>query len=133
VGDVVSTPVVRLLRRWRDRLFGQWREGPEAPRRLSDIVEAYASLYPRATRAQWAAFAAGHGDECYRAGWLRGYEHSERDPRPRSPTPEQVADALTPGWRDSDPVRIDAPDEVVPEEVDQAAVLQEQLRRLGSR
>lgn len=96
------TPLVRLLKRWVEVLFGEWREGPEPPQRLREMVLLFAAAHPRATRREWLEFAAGHAGECYRTGYVRGYEATFRDDdeQPwRRVSPEQLADEIDPGWR----------------------------------
>jgi hypothetical protein len=94
-----------FLRRSVERFFNRWHEGPQPPKRLLVIVEDFAEEHPAATRAEWARFATEHAAEAYRSGFVRGVEHVERDPDPFPyPKPEQVADDIFPGWRESEPV-----------------------------
>lgn len=78
------------------------------------MVAVFANLHPRATRAEWAAFAAGHAASAYLAGYQRGVEHVERtwDPPPAGRV-EALADRLDPGWRDREHDWRWAPDEVL--------------------
>lgn len=113
------TPFLRWLRRTRERLFGTWVEGPEPPDRLRTMVLLFANARPFATRQEWVDFAAHHAGECYRTGYLRGLERGERDegaqPWRESP-PEQVADALMPGWRRSLSVFVPNADHIAADE-----------------
>lgn len=96
------TPFVRLAKRAVERLFGVWSEGPEPPDRLREMVLMFANDHPRATRRQWLEFAAAHAQECYRTGYQRGYESSERDPEAqpwRRQDPEELAEQHLPGWQ----------------------------------
>lgn len=91
----------RFFRRMFEKWVGAFYEGPEPPDRLGDMVIVFANLHPRATRAQWAKFATEHARECYRSGWVRGMENSERDEREPEIEPEVMADAMDGGaWRE---------------------------------
>lgn len=112
------TPLVRWLRDVRDRYLGRFYEGPEPPERLGQIVLAFAAAHPRATRAEWMAFAEAHAQEAYRSGYVRGYEWTQRDlhARPDVP-PEVIADEADPDWRWRRAIPIEGDlVEVVPEE-----------------
>jgi hypothetical protein len=83
--------MTRAARWWRnllERHLGRFYEGPEPPRRLAEMVLQFAELYPRATKQQWIEFAARHAIECYRTGYVRGYEWCERDLVRRDPAVE---------------------------------------------
>lgn len=113
------TPLMGWLRRLRERWIGTWEEGPDPPARLRAMVLDFANQHPRATRAEWTILAEGLAGEAWRQGWLRGYEHAERDPewRPDVP-PEVLADWLDPAWRESEPVQLTGPTAVVPEDAE---------------
>jgi len=76
-------------------------EGPEMPARFDELSTAFANENPHATRLDWVMFANEHSAECYRSGWLRGFEYAERDPHGPATEPETIADLLTPEWRDN--------------------------------
>jgi hypothetical protein len=68
-----------------------------------------------ATRAEWAAFCMRHAEECYRTGWVRGYEWYNRDGYQHEPAvdPELlVTMQYGDGWRDMPMLLIDADAEV---------------------
>jgi hypothetical protein len=97
------TPVLRFLKRQVEHYLGSFYEGPEPPRRLRRMVLLFANAHPKATRREWAEFAAAHAAEAYQSGYTRGWERSERDADAMPwlvQEPEIVADALDPGWRD---------------------------------
>jgi hypothetical protein len=103
---------MRLVKRMAERLLGTWREGPEPPARLRDLVLLFATDHPYATRRDWVDFTIRTVDECYRSGYIRGIERAERDPdaRPWADfSPEEVADRLDPEWLDSPELRLDSP------------------------
>lgn len=109
-------PLLTRIRRRLEKMFGVWAEGPEPPERLGQMVTYFANGRPRATRAEWQRFATEHANNAYRAGYLRGYEYTERDPDERDAlsraNPDEVADALFPGWRwTSEPIVLEEPDE----------------------
>jgi len=95
------TPIKRLAKGIVERLLGIWYEGPEPPARLGEMVVAFANDNPRATRADWVRFCQFHSGECYRSGYVRGVERSERDFLNAMPStrPEDIADELDPDWR----------------------------------
>jgi hypothetical protein len=128
------TPLKRWLKRTAEKLLARYDEGPEAPARLTQMVVDFADHNPRATRGEWAEFAAAHAAECYRTGWVRGAEYIERVPevwRPDVP-PEEVADSLDPEWRHSPPVILD-PRGIPPEEPEpDGMVMGRNLRRYGA-
>jgi hypothetical protein len=108
------TPLARFAKRALERLFGTWEEGVEPPARLREMVLLFAEHHPMATRGEWLEFAAGHAAESYRTGYLRGLEASLRDEEAkpwREASPEALADALDPGWRDSPPAHLPAASE----------------------
>lgn len=118
------TPLQRWIRGKLEKWAGNFYEGPQPPDRLDAIVLAFVDTYPNATRRQWIDFAREHAREAYRAGYMRGFEYTERDPegwRPDLP-PELLADMIDPSWRwtpmDSGIEQVeDAPVEDVPDEV----------------
>jgi len=89
------TPFLAWLKRTVERAGGRWYEGPEPPARLAQHVALFAENNPRATVSEWAAFAAEHAMNSYRAGWDRGYGWSAReDMGPKVEEAERVAEQL---------------------------------------
>jgi len=97
------TRFTRWVRKLLERLLRQFHEGPEPPQRLMALCVAFANEHPKANRADWTRFAAAQCAESWMAGYMRGYESSERDPLDQPwrspPTPEQVATQLDPDWQ----------------------------------
>lgn len=95
------TPFTRWIRKLAERYLDRWYEGPDAPARIRLMAVDYANRRPNATRAEWVEFAAGLGEECYRTGFLRGVDRTDREPdwRPDVP-PEVLADWIDPTWRE---------------------------------
>lgn len=126
------TPLVRWFRDIRERLFGKYFDGPEPPDRLSQMVIAFAQTNPQATRFDWTRFAIDHARECYRAGYTRGYEYTERDPDERAIIsqldPDLIATALDPDWKWSAELNING----IPKEPVREMVFseQEEMQRL---
>lgn len=94
------------LRRRAELYLGRYREGPEPPPRLGDVVLLFAEQVPDATRREWIAFAIRHGDEGYRQGYVRGREHADRDPQPEV-DPDAIMRELAPRWEESPAVRLE--------------------------
>jgi hypothetical protein len=101
-----------------ERLLARWEEGPDAPLRLGEIVLAFANMYPKATRAEWVRFATLHAAECYRSGYVRGYEHVERlqDMGEMIEMSEAVADRLDPNWRWQPGITLEGKADAVPQD-----------------
>ena len=130
----MTTPLMRWVRKTAERLFGKYYEGPDPPERLRALVLDFAERHPRATRAEWVEFAASHAEECYRSGYVRGYEYTERAEERWMPDvdPEEVADAHDPNWRWT-PMRDDVadPDDAVPDFFDETSATIEQIEELN--
>lgn len=96
------TPVGKWLRERLERFLGRYEEGEDPPARIREQVIVFASMNPKATRIEWVDFAATLAEESYRSGYIRGVEWAERDPLATRPgdTPEAIADALDPSWRE---------------------------------
>jgi hypothetical protein len=95
------TPLQKIVAKLADKVAGTWNEGAAPPERFQKYAEEFGAMNPRATRKKWADFAARLAGEAYRAGFRRGFEHSERELEPgfqRLP-PELVADHEDPEWR----------------------------------
>jgi hypothetical protein len=127
------TPFRKWLVRAAEKVAGIHYEGPSAPDRLIDIVEDFSNHNPRATRAEWAAFAVAHAAECYRAGYMRGVEYTERAPETWRPDvdPEVIADGLDPEWRKSAPISLDDPGGIILDELDITQTIDEQIRQVN--
>jgi hypothetical protein len=112
------TRLARFVRNILEMLLARFYEGPEPPKRLAEMVLVFANMHPRATRAEWTAFAQAHANETYRTGYVRGLEFAERDldRRPKD-DPERLMAAMGygDGWLD-EPVDLSAPTDVVQEE-----------------
>ncbi len=95
------TPVARWVKRFAEKWLGEFYEGEEPPDRIGEQVVMFANLRPFATRGEWIEFAKSFAEETYRAGYLRGVEHTERDAQEIEDghTPEQLADDIDPNWR----------------------------------
>ena len=95
------TPVSKFIRNALERILDRYYEGPRAPDRIREMVVGFANECPRATRADWIAFATHHASEFYRAGFIRGSEWAERDFLTRMPSvrPEEIMDLEDPNWR----------------------------------
>jgi len=92
---------MKWLRKAAEKYLERYKEGPEPPERLREMVVAFANTHPNATRMRWVEFAAEHAGEAYRSGYTRGYEYVERVPelwRPDIP-PEDLADMIDPDWK----------------------------------
>lgn len=88
-----------LAERWLDKRY----EGPEPPRRLTDEVRMFRVVHPTATPRDWAEFAAKHGRNCYRDGYVRGYEYKIREDDPDTSEAELLDnDAKHDAWAPSD-------------------------------
>lgn len=123
------TPIVKWVRDRVEKWLGSFYEGPDPPKRLGEQVVAFANLRPLATRGDWIDFATNLAEECYRAGYLRGVEYTERDPEePGGITPEEIADQIDPDWRWRPMIEVEFPrEEVIPERREDHEVIQAQL------
>lgn len=72
------TRAARFFRNLLERILGIFREGPQAPRRLSEEVQVFRALHPQATTDDWARFATALAENTYRQAYIRGYEYAER-------------------------------------------------------
>lgn len=123
------TPVGKWLRNKVEEWLGKRYEGPEPPERLRLEVLSFAETCPTATRSEWAEFAEKFAREAYRVGYVRGFEWTERDKDAWSAvTPDELADQMDPGWREwSPPIVLSRPNEVVPEVMTDAMLLDRAL------
>lgn len=78
-------PAKRMLRNMAQRVAKVFYEGPEPPKRLAVAVDEFARANQHATQRDWSTFALHFAQECYRTGYVRGLEWSERDIERRDP------------------------------------------------
>jgi hypothetical protein len=121
------TPLVRWMRRVRDKFFGRFYEGPDMPARFTEAVIVFANTHPTATREQWTIFAQEHARAAYMSAFIRGVEYVERDVRASWGNPDAVMDTYDPDWRWSPGVELEDPLQVVPEYLPTVPEQQERL------
>jgi len=112
------TPLKKLVVTAMEKIIGRYYEGPEPPAYIDRMVAQFAQDAPKATRAQWTAFALGLAQEAYRTGYTRGYEYTERtdDWHPALP-PDVIADMMDSTWKDDGRgIKLDDPGAIVPDE-----------------
>ena len=118
VGESV-TPLVRWIRNAFQKFIDRYYEGAVPPSRFGELAAHFANQHPEATRLDWVQFSAEHARRAYKEGFLRGMEYTERDPEERrllrTANPEELADAIDPDWRSSDPVTLLEPHTTVRE------------------
>lgn len=88
------------MKKFLSKLFGL--EGGRKEYKMPDFsrdADEFIRLYPEATIVQWREFVVRSAESAYDAGYVAGLIEAERDPD--GPTPEEIADVETPGWRDS--------------------------------
>jgi hypothetical protein len=100
------TPLRRWVVRLLERALDRYSEGPNLPARFVSVAEQYrwtVATNRGAETSDWEAFAIGLAASAYRDGYVRGFEAAERWEHPwdRHPSPEDVADAERPGWRET--------------------------------
>ena len=88
----------KALGRWVDKWRGTFYEGPEPPRRIGERVKAFRLYNPDADPAEWAAFAERLARNCYREGFVRGYEWLERSWEGPAKEPERLAELAAHDW-----------------------------------
>jgi len=69
----------RKHRKMLERYRGMYYEGPRPPLRIRDEILVFEHLHPCASNEQWKRFALQLARNCYRDGFVRGYEWLERD------------------------------------------------------
>jgi hypothetical protein len=114
------TTFLRWLKRTREKWLGTFYGGPEPPERLRRIALLFANDSPAATRAEWLEAMVHLAGEAYRSGYMQGWERNERDAASvpwRQQPPDEVADALTPGWRNGPSVLLAGAEAIVGEGV----------------
>jgi hypothetical protein len=116
-----------------EHLIGTYREGPNPPARIGDVVLEFAQAFPRATRNEWIDFAVRHAGTSYREGYVRGYEWVERLPSAPEAEPEAVMRVIDPDgeWleRPVDPTTgLPVDCEPVTDEVDVSAEIAREAR-----
>lgn len=125
---MLSERVKKWVRKRLELFAGTYEEGADPPNRIRKQVEAFASLNPHATRAEWIEFAARFSGETYAAGYIRGVEWAEREPDAGvvPGLPEAIADDLDPEWRNV-PIGDLRLNDVVPDGFDESAFADEVL------
>jgi len=95
----------RWFRNLLERLAGRYYEGAEPPRHIREEVRLFRVMHGAATADQWEEFAAMMAENCYRSGFVRGYEWAERDWPGPAVDPEVLAEAESHDWSlaDGDP------------------------------
>lgn len=93
----------RALRRGVQKLLeiatGVHYEGPEPPgRRIEERVQLFCLFNPQATAEQWRVFARQLAQNCYREGWVRGYEWLERGWSGPAVDPERLTELEAHDW-----------------------------------
>jgi hypothetical protein len=94
-------PVASSKLRWwfQKKLLGavrSFRYTGAPPPFLNEMVEAFASMHPKATREEWAQFARDLAESAWRAGVTSGWERAESsyEDVPSTQTVEEVARSL---------------------------------------
>jgi hypothetical protein len=100
----IVTPLKKALRNIVQRMAHSYYEGPEPPKRITDIVEHFALSSPTATFTEWKDFAILHAREAYKTGYTRGFEYAERDfdLKKASTNPEILAAEQNHDWGTND-------------------------------
>ncbi len=127
---LLSDRAKKWIRTTIEKVVGEYEEGARPPERLRSTALAFAELNPHATRREWLAFAVGFAGECWRAGYLRGYERAEREDEAVGERPEEIADMLGPDWREV-PMGDPRLDELVPDGFDAAGFANEVIDIFG--
>lgn len=93
------TPLRRKLRNLLERLLKRFYEGPHPPPRIQEEARLFGLMNPVASAEEWENFAIRFAENCYRDGFVRGYEQSERDPdRIKLSPDEAILDAQRHDW-----------------------------------
>lgn len=129
-------PLWKWLRNAWQKRKNVFYEGPEPPKRLEAISDAFAAAHPHATRGQWLEFCKAHADEAYRSGYQRGIEWYHRDELQSHNDPEEWAEIEGHDWPWEEVIPTSAElalDAVVSDEVPENVALQEQAEYLEMR
>lgn len=88
------------MKNWFSQLIELF-EGPKQLKRpdFSRDVDEFIRLYPEATLVQWRELVVRSAESAYDAGYIAAELALVQ--REAGPTPEEIADIETPGWRDS--------------------------------
>lgn len=132
----MAAPFFDWLKRTTERFTGKFYEGPEPPKRIRAMVEAFAATHPKATRAEWLEHSVQLAEECYRSGYTRGFERYDRDPstRPDEEAIEELAEAQRHDWSWAGPTAVDrAIEDQVPDDSGAAMSLEDQAAYLEMR
>lgn len=95
------TPFAKWCRDAFEKVVGRFDEGPDPPARIGQLVVEFFNANPRLTRKQAVTFCHQLAATTYRAAYVRGWEHTIRDPQAnwRKYPPELMADLEDPDWR----------------------------------
>lgn len=85
-----------------ERVANRMYEGPAPPKRLKERVQLFQLFHPNATPAQWAQFAERIANNCYREGFVRGFEWEQRGWEGPGIEPEQLAEMRANNWSVAD-------------------------------
>lgn len=97
-----SRRLTQFLQRVGDRLAKKYYEGPDPPNRIDDRVKLFMLFNPQADKEQWEQFARTLAKNCYREGFVRGYQWVERCWGGPEVDPEQLAEKQAYDWRVED-------------------------------
>ena len=89
----------KFIRRLAEKWKGQFYEGPEPPPRIAEEVRMFHILYPTAEWQQWEEFAVRFAHNCYRDGFVRGYEWQERGWDGPAEDPERLLEEERHNWQ----------------------------------
>lgn len=88
----------RTFRKLVEKYAGTYYEGPTPPKRLAERVKMFQLYYPDASQDRWALFALTLATNCYKEGFTRGYDWTERGWEGPVMPPEQVAELQAHDW-----------------------------------
>jgi hypothetical protein len=132
---ILSTRAQKWLRGKLEKWAGTFYDGPKPPERLREHIIMFANANPKATRVEWADFAIKFSESVFQSAYVRGIEHSERDPDiddGRLP-PDMIADQMDPDWRWRPEVVLELPHEIVPDTRAEEAVIRETIAAVNLR
>lgn len=73
-------------------------EGPRPPPRLVERIKIFQLYKPQATADDWRDFALQFAANCYREGFIRGYDWQERGWEGPAIEPERLREAMDHDW-----------------------------------
>jgi len=86
---------IRSIAEW---FIGDYYEGPQPPRHIAEEARLFRLLNPNAGPSDWESFAVKHAQNCYRSGFVRGFEWTERDWPGPPDDPEVLAELERHDW-----------------------------------